>query len=87
MSGWESFCGSGNCLQTQHQLDGSVLLRCSTRPDEWIQVSSNEWSDFTNGIKADLQKKNTAQGMHMANPEYLLMQAQARINQLEESRP
>ncbi len=96
-----SYSGNGGCLEVDHQLDGSVLIRNSNRPDEWIQDTKRAWDAFVAGVNdgefgdepcekdmviRELRRKNLAQGQHMANLEYLLMQAQARINQLEEIR-
>lgn len=80
---WQTYSGNGGCVEFQHQIDGAVLVRDSKdRTGPFLHFTEAEWSDFTNGINADLQRKNTAQGLHIANLEYLLMQADARISQL-----
>lgn len=81
-SGWETspLCGSGNCLEIMPQIDGSVLLRDSKDPNgPWLQFTAAEYAAHTDGIKADLQRKNTAQGMHMANLENLLIKLDRRL--------
>ena len=81
-SGWEASpsCGSGNCLEIMSQIDGSVLIRDSKDPNgPWLQFTAAEYAAHTDGIKADLQRKNTHQGMHMANLENLLIKLDRRL--------
>lgn len=70
MSEWITYSGNGGCVEFQQQIDGSVLVRdTKDRNGPWLQFTEAEWSDFTDGIKAELQRKNTAQGLEMARLE------------------
>lgn len=83
MSEWTNYSGNGGCVEFQQSITGSVLVRdTKDRTGPFLQFTEAEWSDFTDGIKAELQRKNTAQGLHMANLEYLLMRAQRQIAEL-----
>lgn len=81
-SGWEisPTCGSGNCLETLLQIDGSVLIRDSKDPTgPFLQFTAAEYQAHVDGITADLRRKNTTLGLHAANLEYLLDKAKAQI--------
>lgn len=54
MSEWikSSFSGNGGCIEVMHQIDGSVLIRNSERPDEWITDTAAAWRAFVAGVYA-----------------------------------
>lgn len=79
-SGWETYSGNCGCVEFQQQIDGSVLVRdTKDRNGPFLQFTDVEWKTFTDGIKADLQRKNTNQGMHMSNLENLLIKLDRRL--------
>lgn len=47
-----SFSGNCGCIEVQRQFDGSVLIRNSNRPEEWIQDTAQAWDAFVAGVRA-----------------------------------
>jgi len=43
-------CASGNCFEVA-RADGQVLVRNSTRPDEILSFTVEEWEAFVAGVK------------------------------------
>lgn len=83
MTEWITYSGNGGCVEFQQQITGSVLVRdTKDRNGPCLQFTEAEWSDFTDGIKAELQRKNTAQGVHMANLEGLLIRLDRRLQDI-----
>ena len=67
-------------VETQLQIDGSVMVRdTKDRTGPWLMFSASEWAAHEDGIRGELQRKNTAQGVHMANLEGLLIRLDRRL--------
>jgi hypothetical protein len=83
MTGWQTYSGNGGCVEFQQSITGSVLVRdTKDRNGPFLQFTEAEWSDFTDGIKADLLRKNTNQGVHLANLEGLLVKLDRRLQDI-----
>lgn len=85
MTGWvkSQFSGNCGCVETQQQVDGSVLVRdTKDRTGPFLHFTATEWDAHLDGIRAELQRKNTNQGVHLANLEGLLTKLDRRLQDI-----